>query len=174
MTTTLNVTTRPGWPTEPPGDERDTLVLSLLEAVSPIIRYYAELAHLEYEELSQDATIHIIGVLDAGVERIHNLPAYVRLRVKSRIIDKIRSLARHRTISSDAPVGDEEASLADLLPSPYCTEPLDVLLAQECLQEIEARVTAPAKNHQRARMIRERWDTALASVEIEGRAAQCS
>jgi len=110
MTTTLNRTTRPGWPTEPPdgeqtsfptedtGSERDALILSLLEAVSPTVCYYAELAHLEYEELSQDATIHIIDVLDAGVERIRNLPAYVRVRVKSRIIDKIRYLACHRTI----------------------------------------------------------------------------
>jgi hypothetical protein len=144
--------------------ERNTLVLSLLEHVTPLIRKYATVYRLDFEETRQDASIAIMCLLDAGIDGIYDLPGYVAMRVKSRMIDKLRYVQRRQCISLDAPISQEEGavSLADLLPCPYKVEPLTVLVAQERLQELSSHLAQ--HNPSRRRAIRERWETAAASL----------
>jgi hypothetical protein len=122
-------------------EERNRLVLSLLDGVTPIIRRYAAAYRLDFEETYQDMSIVIMRLLDAGIDGIHNLPAYVTLRVKSRIINKLRDtdhVRRRESISLDAPVSQDEDSftLADLLPSSFASmQPEEALIAKEDIEE---------------------------------------
>jgi RNA polymerase sigma factor (sigma-70 family) len=145
--------------------ERNHLVLVLLEHVTPLLRQYAaKYAVLSFDDLYQDASIHIICLIDAGTPQ-QDLERYSFNRVRSRIIDKIRYTTRRQAASLDAPINEQEgaATLADFLPSPYKAEPLAVLLAQERLQELFP-ILDQRMNPRRRRAIRERWETAAASA----------
>src|SRR5579864_7433690 len=71
--------------------ERDALVLSLLAYVSPLLRMYASKYRklLNYDDLYQDAAVHIMRLIDAGTP-IHKLQGYAWNRVQSRMIDRIK------------------------------------------------------------------------------------
>lgn len=145
--------------------ERNSLVLALLEHVTPLLRQYAaKYAALNFDDLYQDASIHIMGLIDAGTPQ-QELERYSYNRVRSRIIDKIRYAMRRQAASLDAPINEEEgaATLADLLPDLDKGEPLAVLIAQERLQELRP-ILAERTNPSRRRAIRERWETAAASL----------
>jgi hypothetical protein len=121
-------------------EERNRLVLSLLDGATPLIRKYAAAYRLDFEETYQDMSIVIMRLLDAGIDGIHNLPAYVTLRVKSRMINKLDYTERRRgrTVSLDAPMSQDEDSftLADLLPSSTTAiQPEAALIAQEDIEE---------------------------------------
>jgi hypothetical protein len=149
-------------------DERNVLVLALLEYVTPILRKSASVYNLDYEDLRQDASLTIISMLDRNEIdfSLSTAHQYVRFRVRSRIVDRLRYVSRRVTCSLDALVSEQEgaATLADLLPSPYCVEPLTILVAQERIQELSPMLIQ--RNPSRARAIRERWDTALALCEV--------
>jgi DNA-directed RNA polymerase specialized sigma24 family protein len=115
--------------------ERDLLVLSLLDYVTPLLRLYSAKYRqlLNFDDLYQDACIHIMGLVDAGTPG-SELQRYSYNRVRSRIIDKIKYLTRRLAQSLDAPAYDETpggVTIGDLLPSSYYAEPPAVLLAQE-------------------------------------------
>lgn len=146
--------------------QRNSLALSLLERVTPLVLKYAKAYDLDLEDAKQDASIDILNVLDAGIERIENLPVYIALRVKSRIINKFNYTKRRQMQSLDAPITDDgNISLADLLPSPYRADPAAILLAQERLQELQTHLARPA-NYQTRRKLSELHATALASMEV--------
>jgi hypothetical protein len=142
--------------------ERDALVLSLLERVTPLLRRYArDFRILNYDDLYQDASIHIMHLVGAGQGR------FAFNRVRSRTLNTIDYLQRRQMASLDAPLESGEqgsASLIDFLPDPYQVEPLTVLLAQERLEALQSQVMA-ASQAQHARAVREQWDTALASAQ---------
>jgi hypothetical protein len=148
-------------------DERNTLALALLEQFTPLVQKYTTAYGLNFEEARQDASISIIEVLDAGIERIDNLPAYIMLRLKSRLINKFVYIKRHQATSLDAvltPDDQEGPTLADLLPSPYQVDPAIILLARERIQE--ALLYATSLHHGTARLARELGASALASMEV--------
>jgi DNA-directed RNA polymerase sigma subunit (sigma70/sigma32) len=120
-------------------EERNRLVIELLERLTPLIRKCATAYSLDFEDMYQEASIAIMCLLDAGIDGIYDLPAYVAMRVKSRMIDKLRYVQcrRGRTISLDAPVSQDadSFSLADLLPCPYSMQPDAAVIAQEDIEE---------------------------------------
>ncbi|MDQ2887763.1 MAG: hypothetical protein M3Y39_16955 [Chloroflexota bacterium] len=142
--------------------EREQLVLSLLTEVTPLIRKSAAAWHLEYEDLRQDAVIHIMDLIDQGVEHIVNIHAYVWLHVRHRLIDKLRYAMYREASSLDVPVGSDcEVTFADLLPSPYYTDPVSVLLSKERLEQLAKTVACLPGTHGIA--VRSRYETALAT-----------
>ncbi len=145
--------------------ERNHLVLSLLEDVTPLIRKYTAIYGLDFEEMYQDASIIIMRLLDVSIDAIYDLRGYVAQRVKSRMIDKLRYTQRRCMVSLDAPLseGKDAGTLADLLPSPYQVEPLTILLAQERLQELSSIFGLPMRGNRR-RVIWEQWESAVASL----------
>jgi DNA-directed RNA polymerase specialized sigma24 family protein len=147
-------------------NERESFVLSHLERVTPMLHNYASSAKLDFEDLRQDATLVILHVLERA-DAIRDLTPYITTSVRNACINKIHYTNRRRTISLDEPLFDESdgATLADMLPSPYVVEPLTLLLTQERLLELRARMTQP-KHFQHARVVREWHDTALASSTL--------
>jgi len=145
-------------------NERESFVLAHLEYVAPMLHKYASSAKLEFEDLCQDATLVILHVLERA-DSIRDLTPYVIRSVRNACLNKIEYSNRRRSISLDKPLFDDGTTLADLLPSPYQVEPLTLLLAQERLLELQARMAQP-KNSQRARVVREWHDTALASSTL--------
>lgn len=145
--------------------ERDSLVLSLLDHVTPLLRRYAANYRqlLNYDDLYQDASIHILRLIDADTPP-QELQRYAYNRVRSRTIDKIKYLTRRLSQSLDAPISDQEgtATIGDLLPSPYRVEPLTVLLAQEHLQALLPRIATLPRG--RVALAQELGATALASL----------
>jgi DNA-directed RNA polymerase specialized sigma24 family protein len=145
--------------------ERDTLVLSLLDHVTPLLHHYAAKYRqlLNYDDLYQDASIHIMRLIDAGTS-LQDLERFSYNRVKSRIIDKVKYLTRRLAQSLDAPIYNQEgtATFGDLLPSPYCVEPLAVLLAQEDIQALLPRVATLPRG--RVALAQELGATVLASL----------
>jgi len=156
---------RSNTPSQPPSEERNALVLSLLEHVTPLLRRYAaNYRVLSFDDLYQDASIHIMGLIDAGTPK-PDLERFSFNRVRSRIINTINYAMRRQAASLDAPLceGESAVTLADLLPSPYEVEPLAILVAQEHLQELRP-ILAQRMHPSRRRAIRERWETAAASL----------
>jgi len=154
--------------------ERDGLILSVLEHVTPLLHYYAASSPLEFDDLYQDATITIIHKLNTKADRLQfhgtgsNVYGYMTVAVKHRIIDKLRYTKIRKAISIDAPVNgrDDTPTLADLLPSPYRTEPITLLLAQERIQK--AIYSIPSISHHAARRVaQELGETALALASVE-------
>jgi DNA-directed RNA polymerase specialized sigma24 family protein len=142
--------------------EREQLILSLLNQVTPLIHHCAYTWDLDFDDLYQDATIHIIHLIDAK-EATKNLLALTRLRVRSRIINTLRYTLRHRAISLDTPANpDSDLTIADLLPSPYSHDPLSIVLTQERLKRLECKVQKLSGSHGSA--VRVRYETALAEV----------
>ncbi len=152
---------------------RDDIVLSLLQIVNPLLHLYAKRYDFDYEELRQDACIHILEVLAYG-DRIQNLEGYVWMRVRSRIINKMVYRQRRRdtnfTLTSlEAPLfGDQDiTNLADMIPSPYYVEPLSVLLAKERIEELRpliSQVTNYPGSSRKRHMLNEMYDTTQASL----------
>ena len=116
-------------------NERDSLVLFYLERVKPLLRAYAASAHLDYDDLYQDASIVVMRCLERKPGEAHSLQAYIHTSVRNRIIDKIRYNQVRQAASLDAPLlhGESNTTLADLLPSAYSTDPLSVVLLKERL-----------------------------------------
>jgi DNA-directed RNA polymerase specialized sigma24 family protein len=146
--------------------ERETLVLSLLDYVTPLLRRYAAkyCQLLSYDDLYQDACIHILRLIDAGTPS-EELQRYAYNRVKSRITDRVKYLTRRLSQSLDAPAYDpdqESATFGDLLPCPYRVEPLTVLLAQEHIQALLPRIATLPRG--RVALAQELGATALASL----------
>lgn len=145
--------------------ERDQLVLSLLDHVTPLLRKYAANYRqlLNFEDLYQDACIHILRLIDAGTPE-HELRRYSYNRIHSRIIDKIKYLTRRHAQSLDAPIDDQEGdvTVGDMLPCHYRVEPLAVLLAQEHLQALLPRIARLPRG--RVALAQELGATALASL----------
>ncbi len=146
--------------------ERETLVLSLLDYVTPLLHRYAAKYRqlLNYDDLYQDACIHILRLIDAGTPQ-EELQRYAYNRVRSRIIDQIKYLTRRLSQSLDAPMYDqdqESATVGDLLPSPYRVEPLTVLLAQEHIATLLPYITTLPRG--RITLAQELGATALASL----------
>ena len=145
--------------------ERETLVLSLLDYVTPLLRRYAVNYHqlLSFDDLYQDASIHIMRLIDAGTPP-EELQRYTYNRVRSRIIDRVKYLTRRLSQSLDAPTHDQEgsATFGDMLPSPYRVEPLTVLLAQEDIQALLPRIATLPRG--RVALAQELGATALASL----------
>lgn len=118
--------------------ERDVLTLSLLEHVSPLLQSYAQSANLDFDDLYQDAAVKILTILDTRLSQIFCLSEYIAVSVKHQVLDKIDYSKRRRTVSLDEPLLDDASlTLLDVLPSPYSTDPLVVLLAQERLGELQ-------------------------------------
>lgn len=141
--------------------EREQHVLMLLNQVTPLIRHCAHSWHLDFEELYQDAAIHIMQLVDTK-QNSEKLLTLVRLRVRSRIINTLRYKLRHSSLSLDAPVySDSDLTIADLIPSPYSIDPQFVLVAKELLEELAPSVTSLSGNHGRA--VRDRFATVLAA-----------
>ena len=142
--------------------EREQLVLSLLTEVTPLIHKFAVAWHLEYDDLYQDAAIQIMSLIDQGIEHVANIHAYAKLRIHSRIIDKLRYVMYREACSLDAPVApDSEATFADLLPSPYYIDPVFVLLSKERVEQLAATVARLPGTHGVA--VRSHYETALAT-----------
>ncbi len=119
-------------------EERNRLVVSLLECLTPLIRKCATAYHLDFEDMYQEASIAIMRRLDAGIDGINNLPGFMGMVVKREMIDKLRYARRRESISLDAPISQDEDSftLADLLPSSSVSmQPEAALLAQEDIEE---------------------------------------
>ncbi|SRR6266567_8134574 len=115
--------------------ERDTLALALLERVTPLLRRYARNYRqmLTYDDLRQDASLHILRLIDAG-HPVSELPRYAYVRVRSRIIDKIKYLTRRQAVSLDAGLSQDGGyTLGDLLPSPYSIDPLMAVILKETI-----------------------------------------
>jgi DNA-directed RNA polymerase specialized sigma24 family protein len=147
-------------------DERNTLVLQLLDHVSPLLRKYAAEYRqvLSFDDLYQDASIHIMRLIDAGTPS-QELRRYSYNRVRSRIIDKIKYAMRRQAKSLDAPICDQDniGTLADLLPDPYRVEPLAILIAQE---RIEAAMRLIPNMRQSHVALQQLAATALASASM--------
>src|SRR5215472_5189070 len=146
--------------------ERDTLVLSLLNYVTPLLRRYAANYRqlLSFDDLYQDACIHILRLIDAGTSP-ENLQRYAYNRIHSRIIDKIKYLTRRLSQSLDAPTSEQDqgsATLGDMLPCPYRVEPLTMILAQEDIQALLPRIATLPRG--RVSLAQELGATALASL----------
>lgn len=147
--------------------ERETLVLSLLDYVTPLLRRYAAKYRqlLNYDDLYQDASIHIIRIIDAGTPQ-EELQRYAYNPVRSRVIDRIKYLTRRHSQSLDAPMLYDQdqgsATFGDMLPCPYRVEPLAVLLAQEDLQALLPRIATLPRG--RVALAQELGATALASL----------
>ena len=148
--------------------EHDELVLSLLDYVTPLLRTYAAKYRrfVNYDDLYQDASIHIMRLIDAGTPA-QELRRYAYNRVRSRIIDRLKYVRRRQAHQSlDAPLYDQNqegsATFGDLLASPYRVEPPAIILAQERIQALlRQAVRLPAG---RAAIARELGETALASL----------
>jgi DNA-directed RNA polymerase specialized sigma24 family protein len=158
----LNITTERTAILSPSTSEREQLVLSLLNQVTPLIRHCARTWNLNFEDLYQDATIHIIHLVDTK-KNPQKLLSLTRLRVRSRIIDTLRYNLRHQALSLDTPSHqDSDLTVADLLPSPYSHDPLSIILTQERLKQLEPKVQGLRGPHSSA--VRVRYETALAEV----------
>ncbi|HLG76491.1 MAG TPA: sigma factor [Ktedonobacteraceae bacterium] len=152
------------------GPERDELVLSLLDYVTPLLRQYAAKYRrfVTFDDLYQDACIHILRLIDAGIPA-HKLRHYSYNRVRSRIIDRLKYLQRRSHQSLDASVssldqGNDE-SFGDVLPSPYYAEPPVILLARERIADLLSHISSVP--HARVALARELGATALASLQCE-------
>jgi RNA polymerase sigma factor (sigma-70 family) len=145
--------------------ERDQLVLSLLDYVTPLLKRYAARNRqlVSYDDLYQDAAIHILRLIDAGTPA-QRLRSYAYNRVHSRIIDKLKYLRRRQAESIDVPIySDEpESSLADLIPNPYSAEPPVILIAQERIAALLPEIMRLPQG--RAALAQEIGATALASL----------
>ena len=146
--------------------ERDQLVLSLLDYVTPLLRRYAAKYRqlLSYDDLYQDASIHILRLIDAGTPP-EELQRYAYNRVQSRIIDRIKYLTRRLAQSLDAPMYDQDqgsTTFGDLLPCPYRVEPPAILIAQEHIQALLPRIATLPRG--RVALAQELGATALASL----------
>ncbi|HEU5381234.1 MAG TPA: sigma factor [Ktedonobacteraceae bacterium] len=152
------------------GPERDELVLSLLDDVTPLLRQYAARYRrlVSFDDLYQDACIHILRLIDASVPA-HKLRHYSYNRVRSRIIDKLKYLRRRAHQSLDTSVfgqdqgGDE--TFGDMLPSPYYAEPPAILLAQERIADLLGHLANIP--HGRVALAQELGASALASLQFE-------
>ena len=148
--------------------ERDELILSLLDYVTPLLRQYTAKYRrvVSFEDLYQDASIHIMRLIDAGTPA-QELQRYAYNRVRSRIIDKLKYLRRRQAQSLDAPMfeqGEVGPTLADLLPGLYSHDPLSILLAKARIQALLSHIsTLPDA---RAALARELGATALASLPL--------
>jgi DNA-directed RNA polymerase specialized sigma24 family protein len=158
---------RSNTPSQQPSEERNALVLALLEHVTPILRKSARAYRLDYDDLYQDASIIIMHMLDSNQVDFSRETAYhyVRTRIKSRIVNMLRYASRRRAASLDAPISQDEDSftLADLLPSTSSMQPDATLIAQEDIEEAFLWVPDfPSSNTRRAL----RWlgETAAASL----------
>lgn len=150
--------------------ERDELVLSLLDYVTPLLRRYAATYHrfVSFDDLYQDACIHIMKLVDAGVPA-QELRRYSYNRVRSRVIDKLKYLRRRAHQSLDAPISGQDqgsgATFGDLIPSPYIAEPPVILLSQERIADLLGHIANVP--HARIAVARELGATALASLQFE-------
>lgn len=149
--------------------ERDELVLSLLDYVTPLLREYAARYRrfVTFDELYQDACIHILRLIDAGIPP-QKLYHYSYNRVRSRVIDKLKYVRRRVHQSLDLPISDQNqgggATFGDLIPSPYHVDPLTILLAQERIADLLCHIAnlPPA----RAALAQELGVTSLASLQF--------
>jgi hypothetical protein len=143
--------------------EREQLVVSLLNYVTPRIEKFARRYDLEYEDLYQDASLLILKMVDGPLEGIRDLNAVASYRVRLMALNKLTYSKRHcKAQSLDAPLSpDCEITLADLLPSPYYTDPASVLLSQERLEQLAVTVARMSGTHGIA--VRSRYETALAA-----------
>ncbi len=154
----------------PTGPERDELVLTLLDYVTPLLRQYAARYRrfVSFDDLYQDACIHILRLIDAGIPA-HKLRHYSYSRVRSRIIDKLKYLRRRAHQSLDTPTSGQNQrdgeTLSDVLPSPYRAEPLEILLAQERIADLLSHIASVP--HARVALAQELGATALASLQFE-------
>jgi DNA-directed RNA polymerase specialized sigma24 family protein len=123
---------------------RDARILFFLKSVDALLWRYAALAHLDYDDLYQDACILIIDILQNKPERTHTR-AYISTAVRSRILDKIKYTQRRQMESLDACVGERGVCLADLIPSGYSLDPLLVLLCKEERQEMKQMLSRRRK-----------------------------
>jgi DNA-directed RNA polymerase specialized sigma24 family protein len=138
--------------------ERNSHLLSFLEQVRPLIGRYARDFHLDFDDLYQDATLQLITLLESGkLDFGRNPGAVVAHFVEYRIIDRLRYLKRRPSISLDAALtadnngqDDGVTTLADLIPSPYNHEPLELLLCWERLQELAPVVASMPGSHGQA------------------------
>lgn len=143
-------------------EERNTLALSLLEHVVPLLRQSARDGKFDYDELYQDAFLKIVRILDERLGQVGSLPAYVAASVRNMIVDQVRYCKIRRAVSLDEPLLDDVSfTLADVLPSGYSVEPVTVVLIQEHLQELQPMLSEPMHPGTR-RMLREMYATALA------------
>ena len=142
--------------------EREQLILSLLDHVTPLVRKLAREWHLEYEDLYQDVSINLMRLVDRPLDHIRNLPAVASYCTRQLIINRWRSAHRHQACSLEAPLtSDTEVSLVDLLPSPYSAQPEYMLLAKERLEELRESVVDLRGMHGKA--VRDRYEAALAA-----------
>lgn len=154
----------------PTGPERDELVLTLLDYVTPLLRQYAARYRrfVSFDDLYQDACVHILRLIDAGIPA-HKLRHYSYNRVRSRIIDKLKYLRRRAHQSLDTSTSGQnqrdDETLSDVLPSPYRAEPPEILLAQERIADLLSHIAGVP--HARVALAQELGATALASLQFE-------
>jgi DNA-directed RNA polymerase specialized sigma24 family protein len=148
--------------------ERDELVLSLLDYVTPLLQRYAAKYYrfVSFDDLYQEACIHIMKLIDADIPA-QELRRYSYNRVRSRVIDKLKYLRRRTHQSLDIPISDQGggATFGDLIPSPYCAEPATILLAQERIADLLCSIASLP--HARVILAQELGATALASLQFE-------
>lgn len=155
---------------DPIDPERDELVLSLLDYVTPLLRRYAARYRrlVSFDDLYQDACIHILRLIDAGIPA-QKLRHYSYNRVRSRIIDKLKYVRRRAHQSLDTSISGQDQrddeTLSDVLPSPYHAEPPAILLAQERITNLLSHIASVP--HARVALAQELGATALASLQFE-------
>jgi DNA-directed RNA polymerase specialized sigma24 family protein len=148
-------------------DERDALMLSLVERFIPLIRRYASLSpRLEYEDLYQDVVVKIMQVLAVHLERIGeaDIPRYVAVALRNLMIDKLRYVQMHPAVSLDVPppeADDPDLVLADVVLGSTSDDPLMILLQSERLEELRP-VVAALPQRRRAHAL---FENALSTAE---------
>ena len=142
--------------------EREQIITQILEDLTPNIRKMAYAWSLSFDDLYQDACLIIIRVVDSSRVAVADLPRFTNRCVRNGLLNKARYLRRRESFSLDEPLTSEsEVTFADLLPSPYHTEPEFVLLAKERLEDLKISVERLSGQHGIA--VRSRYETALAT-----------
>jgi DNA-directed RNA polymerase specialized sigma24 family protein len=141
--------------------QRDESILMLIEQARPYVQRYAAKWHLSSDDLFQSVSTGIVSLVNRAPE-ISNMAGYLSRIAHNQAVRMVQAERRHAAFSFDTrALPESEITLADLLPSPYSTDPASVLLARERLERIEKAVKHLPGRHGIA--VRSRYETVLAT-----------
>lgn len=147
--------------------DRDSQTLSYLSHMDGLLCTFVVSAHLDDEDLRQDAVPVILHCLELKPGQKYTLHASISTSVRGRILDNIRYNQSHQAESLDAKACREASKkiLADLIPSGYRVDPMLVVLAKEqWLRAMAALRSLPEKRRKTKRV-----QKAMALFEEEGK-----
>lgn len=128
-----------------------------------MVQNFATSWNLDFDDMYQEACIHIIHVVDDPRIKLVDLPRFANVQVRHRLMDKAKYLRRRQMVSIDAPVSsDSDITLADVLPSPYSHDPESLLLLKERLKSLSV-VAAHRLSGIGSGPLRDRYETVLAT-----------